>query len=119
MRQLAAILLLIAVTAPAQHKSTTKAMLLCAFPGGGQFYTHRHVTGIIIAGGELTLGYFAYRMHAEHRPTERNSLLWYLAFLAGYSLADAYVGARMFNFKAETDVDQGQARVSVGLQHLW
>jgi len=94
-------------------------MLLCTFPGGGQFYTHRYITGTIIAGGELTLGYFAFKMHSERRAAQRNSLLWYLTFLAGYSLADAYVGAKMFNFKAETDVDQGQSRVSFGLQYLW
>jgi hypothetical protein len=102
-----------------QPKSTTKAMLLCVIPGGGQFYTHRYINGVLIAGGEITLGYFAYQLHTEHRESERNSLLWYLAFVAGYSLADAYVGAKMFNFKVECDVDQLQSKLSLGLEHRW
>ncbi len=102
-----------------QEKSAGKAMLLCLVPGGGQFYTGRYIHGIVIAGGEATLGYFAYQMHAADRSTERNSLLWYLAFLFGYSLADAYVGAKLFNFKADSDIDKEQAKLSLGVDYRW
>lgn len=119
MRKLLVLIMTALGLALGQPKSTTKAMLLCALPGGGQFYTHRYINGLLIAGGELTLGYFAYQLHTEHRDSERNSLLWYLAFVAGYSLADAYVGAKMFDFKVECDVDQLQSKLSLGLEHQW
>lgn len=94
-------------------------MLLCGLPGGGQFYTGRYIQGLVIAGGEMTLGYFAIRAHFENNRTERNSLLWYLSFVLGYSLADAYVGAKLYNFKAECDVDKAQTKFSFGFVHRW
>ncbi|MEO0225623.1 MAG: hypothetical protein ABIL05_01595 [candidate division WOR-3 bacterium] len=102
-----------------QKKSPTKAMLFCLFPGGGQFYTHRYIRGSIIGSGEVALGYFAYQFHTGDRYIERNSMLWYLTFLFGYSLADAYVGAKMFNFKAECDLNKTQAKASIGVNYLW
>lgn len=90
----------------AREKSAGVAMLLCLLPGGGQFYTERYIPGIIIGAGEVTLGYFAYKYHKENKYAERNSLLWWELFLFGYSLADAYVGAKMYNFDVETDLNK-------------
>jgi hypothetical protein len=89
-----------------EKKSAGKAMLLCIIPGGGQFYTERYVPGILIGGGEITLGYLAYKKHLEKNYSERNSLLWWELFVFGYSLADAYVGAKMYNFDLECDIDR-------------
>ncbi|MEO0156995.1 MAG: hypothetical protein ABIL07_07765 [candidate division WOR-3 bacterium] len=90
----------------AEKKSAGKAMLFCLFPGGGQFYTERYVPGVLIGAGEITLGYFAYKNHIEKNYTERNSFLWWELFLFGYSLADAYVGAKMYKFDVECDIDK-------------
>uniref|UniRef100_A0A7C6EJV5 DUF5683 domain-containing protein n=1 Tax=candidate division WOR-3 bacterium TaxID=2052148 RepID=A0A7C6EJV5_UNCW3 len=87
-------------------KSAGKAMLLCLLPAGGQFYTERYVPGVIIGAGEITLGYFAYKNHIEKNYGERNSFLWWELFLFGYSLADAYVGAKMYGFDVETDINK-------------
>jgi hypothetical protein len=89
-----------------QRKSVGKAMLFCLLPGGGQFYTERYLPGVLIGTGEITLGYFAYKNHIEKKYTERNSFLWWGLFLFGYSLADAYVGAKMYGFDAETDINK-------------
>lgn len=90
----------------AGKKSAGKAMLLCILPGGGQFYTERYVPGMIIGAGEITLSYLAYKNHIEGRYAERNSFLWWELFLFGYSLADAYVSAKMYNFDVETNIDK-------------
>lgn len=90
----------------AGKKSAGKAMLLCLLPAGGQFYTERYIPGVLIGAGEITLGYFAYKNHIEKNYAERNSFLWWELFLWGYSLADAYVGAKMYGFDVETDIDK-------------
>ncbi len=90
----------------AEKKSAGKAMLLCLLPGGGQFYTERYVPGFVIGAGEITLGYFAYKNHIEKNYAARNSFLWWELFLFGYSLADAYVGAKMYKFDLECNIDK-------------
>ncbi len=97
----------------AREKSAKIAMLLCLFPGGGQFYTERYIPGIMIGAGEITLGYYAYKNHLEKNYSERNSYLWWELFLFGYSLADAYVGAKMYNFDLETDLDKLSIRLNL------
>jgi hypothetical protein len=92
--------------AHAQKKNASLAMLLCVIPGGGQFYTERYVPGIIISSTELALGYYAYKYHREESYGERNSLLWWGLFVFGYSLADAYVGAKMYGFEIESDLNK-------------
>jgi len=42
-------------------------------------------------------------------------MLWWGLFVFGYSLADAYVGAKMYGFDIETDLD----KVSLGLKLKW
>ncbi|MGB9721523.1 MAG: hypothetical protein ACPL28_08610 [bacterium] len=90
----------------AGKKSAKTAMLLSVFPGGGQFYTERYVPGVLISAGEITLGYYAVKNHLEKNYSERNSFLWWELFLFGYSLADAYVGAKMYGFDIETNIDK-------------
>lgn len=88
------------------EKNANLAMLLCVFPGGGQFYTERYVPGVIIGAAEITLGYYAYKYHQDGDTDRRNSMLWWGLFVFGYSLADAYVGAKMYGFDVQTDLDK-------------
>ena len=96
-------------------KNANVAMLLCIFPGGGQYYTERYVPGILISATELTLGYYAYKYHRDEDYTKRNSMLWWGLFAFGFSLADAYVGAKMYGFDVEADID----KVSLSYKILW
>ena len=88
------------------EKNSNIAMLLCVFPGGGQFYTERYVAGIVIGAAEIAIGYYAYKYHRDEEYTKRNSMLWWGLFTFGFSLADAYVGAKMHGFDVETDIDK-------------
>lgn len=99
----------------AKEKNTNVAMLLCLIPGGGQFYTERYVPGIIIGATEIALGYYAYKYHSEENFEKRNSLLWWGLFVFGFSLADAYVGAKMYGFDVDADVD----KVSISMKWKW
>ena len=99
----------------ADKKSSHLAMLLCCVPGGGQFYTERYIPGVLIAGAEITLSYYAYRAHEDRDFGTRNSLLWWDLFVFGYSLADAYVGAKLHGFEIETDLN----RVSIQYNFRW
>jgi hypothetical protein len=97
----------------AEKKNAGLAMLLCVVPGGGQFYTERYIPGIVIASTELTLGYYAYSYHVDKEYEKRNSMLWWGLFVFGYSLADAYVGAKMYGFDIEADIDK------VSFKYTW
>lgn len=113
MRQLVIILMLaVSGTAFAEGKNAGVAMLLSVVPGGGQFYCERYVAGTLLGGGEVGLGYLAYRYHRENRLSERNSVLWWGFFLFGYTLADAYVSAKMFRFDADADIDGISFKIS-------
>jgi len=96
-----------------EKKNASLAMLLCVVPGGGQFYTERYIPGLIISSTELILGYYAYKYHKEEDYEKRNSLLWWGFFVFGYSLADAYVGAKMYGFDIEADIDK------VSIKYTW
>lgn len=98
-----------------QKKNASLAMLLCVVPGGGQVYTERYVPGIIIGASELAIGYYAYKYHKDEEYGKRNSMLWWGLFVFGYSLADAYVGAKMYGFDIEADID----RVSISYRIQW
>ena len=96
-----------------EKKNASLAMLLCVAPGGGQFYTERYIPGVIIGSIELALGYYSYKYHEQDEYEKRNSMLWWGLFVLGYSLADAYVGAKMYGFDIETDIDK------VSLKYTW
>lgn len=107
------ILLLSLVAFGGENKSASKAMLLSLlFPGGGQFYTHRYIEGIIIGGAEIALSYFIISEHIKaEKATEeadyiyhrdkRNSLLWWGSGVLVFSVAHAYISAHMYGFKEE------------------
>jgi len=99
----------------AKTKNPQIAMLYCLLPGGGQFYTERYLPGIAIGSAELALGYFAYKYHRDGNYEQRNSILWWGLFVFGYSLADAYVGAKMYGFDIDTDID----RVGISYTFSW
>jgi hypothetical protein len=115
------ILLVMLAALPLKHanaeplKKPAVAMLLCLVPGGGQFYTERYIPGIAIGSAEVTIGYFAYKYHQDGKDEERNSMLWWGLFVFGYSLADAYVGAKMYGFDIETDID----KVGISYSFTW
>ncbi|UCD05496.1 MAG: hypothetical protein JSV98_10375 [candidate division WOR-3 bacterium] len=100
------LLLLISVCLANAEKNSNIAMLLCVFPGGGQFYTERYVAGMVIGAAEIAIGYYAYKYHRDEEYTKRNSMLWWGLFTFGFSLADAYVGAKMHGFDVQTDIDK-------------
>ncbi len=114
-RKYVAALVLIGTIAFAGGKDAHIAMLMCLIPGGGQFYTKRYITGAVIGATEITLGYYALKYHQEEDYARRNSMLWWGLFVFGYSLADAYVGAKMYGFDIECDID----RVSLGYKYKW
>jgi hypothetical protein len=109
------IALLVLLSLSYAEKNAGVAMLLCAFPGGGQFYTGRYVPGVLIGGAEIAIGYYAYNYHRDEDYTRRNSMLWWGLFVFGFSLADAYVGAKMYGFDVETDID----KVSLSYKLKW
>lgn len=88
------------------EKNAGLAMLLCVLPGGGQFYTERFVPGVLIGATEIAIGYYAYQYHRDGDHERRNSMLWWGLFTFGFSLADAYVGAKMHGFDVEADIDR-------------
>lgn len=96
-------------------KNPSLAMLFCVIPGGGQFYTERYIPGIVISASEIAIGYYAYKYHQNDEYNKRNSMLWWGLFVFGYSLADAYVGAKMYGFDIETDID----KVSISYKFQW
>lgn len=100
------LVLMLAAGLAEAKKNASVAMLLCVFPGGGQFYTERYVPGVLIGAAEITIGYYAYKYHHDQDYTRRNSMLWWGLFTFGFSLADAYVGAKMHGFDVETDIDK-------------
>lgn len=109
------LLLLILTALLLAEKNANIAMLLCVIPGGGQFYTERYIPGVIIGATEITLGYYAIKYHQDAEYTKRNSMLWWGFFVFGFSLADAYVAAKMHGFDLETDID----KVSLSYKIKW
>lgn len=109
------LLLLCAGQMYGEEKNAALAMALCVVPGGGQFYTERYVPGILIGATEVTLGYYAIKYHREENYSRRNSMLWWGALVFGFSLADAYVAAKMYGFDVDADID----RVRVTYKWRW
>ena len=111
----AILFILILTTLGYAEKNANIAMLMCLVPGGGQFYTERYIPGLVIGATEIALGYYAYKYHQDGEYSQRNSILWWGLFVFGFSLADAYVGAKMHGFDVEADID----RVSLGYNMQW
>jgi hypothetical protein len=81
-----------------------------AIPGGGQFYTHQPIKGVILGAGEvyfLARTFMDYKdLRGESDPERREEFLrrtmgdlfWFL-MIWGYSMVDAYVSANFYKFK--------------------
>lgn len=103
-------------------KSAKTAMLLTTFiPGGGQFYTHRWVKGVIFGGVQSFVMYSAVKTQLELKDIEdeinqnstdsllserkdildrRREIAWWGALVWSLSILDAYVDAKLYNFNA-------------------
>ncbi len=102
-------------------RSPARAVWLSALiPGGGQFYTHQVLKGVVLGVAELGTAYQTLqslqatwraldRYHRTGSPEDRQAYLdvqqetlywffWWLTFW-GYSLADAYVSAHLYRIE--------------------
>ncbi|HDQ98937.1 MAG TPA: hypothetical protein ENN51_01425 [candidate division WOR-3 bacterium] len=112
-------------------KSPGRAVLLSlAIPGGGQVYTGHWWKASLIAPTEVTLAVLAARDHRHAgaaRQTgdttrylvlcdRRNTLLFFTGTVLVYSMADAWVSARMhaFDRQMEFAIGPGRAGLNVG-----
>jgi hypothetical protein len=109
-------------------KSPTGALLRSVvFPGGGQFYTHKYLKGLVVLGTEttfLTLAAIEWSRANTHKRNfqnssylyserlwefdqyqfyedRRNLFLWITAGVVFLSMFDAYVDAQLYNFDKE------------------
>jgi hypothetical protein len=122
---------------PVKKKSVGAAMLLSTFiPGGGQFYTGHYIKGLLLAGAEITLGYFTWQEHVKMQNalegadlsdnlvvkeidslrTRRNSFAFFTGAVIVYAVADAYVDSHMYGFKDAQRLTVGPSRERVGLE---
>ena len=82
------------------YKSPSKALWFSTFfPGLGQYYTENYLKGTIFLFGEATLTYFIIKENKKERASD---LLWILAGLHIFNMADAYISAHFYKFKEET-----------------
>ena len=109
-------------------KSPTGALLRSVvFPGGGQFYNHEYLKGLVVLGTEttfITLAAIEWSRANTHKKNfqnpdypyserlwefdqyqfyedRRNLFLWITAGVVFLSMFDAYVDAQLFNFDKE------------------
>ena len=110
------------------QKSPGRAVLLSALiPGGGQVYTGYWWKTLLIAPAEITLGCLAVFDHraandalgagdtTEHvrLRDRRNAFLYFTGAVIAYSMADAYVSARMYGFDRQMQFAIGPTRVGI------
>ncbi len=106
-------------------------MLLSALiPGGGQVYTGHWWKTLLIAPVEVTLGCLAV---FDHRAADdalgagdttkyvrlrdrRNAFLYFTGAVIAYSMADAYVSARMYGFDRQMQFAIGPTRVGIRME---
>jgi hypothetical protein len=109
-------------------KSPTGALVRSVvFPGGGQFYTHNYLKGLVVFGTEttfITLAAVEWSRANVHKKNfqnphypyserlwefdqyqfyedQRNLFLWITAGVVFLSMFDAYVDAQLYNFDRE------------------
>ncbi len=123
-----------------QAHSVSKAMLLSAFiPGAGQVYNRKYIKGVVIAGAEITLGYFTVKKHLEMNSVSantaladsvrtlradslrdlRNTFAFFTLAAVAYSVADAYVDAHLFGFDESLNLSVLPSRQGIGLALLY
>ena len=139
MKKIIFILIIITSNNLIAEKSPTTAMISSIFiPGGGQYYTGRTTRGVIfsVLQGSLlsstVYSHFKYKYYnAQFEKTGnendnirargfydmRNNLIWWDAIVIAISVADAYVGAKMYGFYEETE--NGENRINIGWTLNW
>lgn len=106
------------------RKSAGLAMALSlAVPGGGQVYTGHYWKAALFAPAEVGLGYLALRRHnlaraaldrgdttayRAHRDWRTTWLFW-TGTVVVFSMADAYISAKMFGFDREARFATGSS----------
>lgn len=115
-----------------QEKSAGTAVLLSfLIPGGGQAYTGRWWKACLIAPVEVTLGVLSVKDHLSAvrllragdeegyvtLRNRRNVFLWWTGAVLAFSMADAYVSARMYGFDRQMQFTLGPGRA--GLAVAW
>lgn len=95
-----------------RHSANLALVLSLALPGGGQLYNRQYWKAALIAPAELLLGGLALRQHrfarearlrgdttayAFHRDW-RTTWLWWTGSVVVFSMADAYVSAKLYGF---------------------
>jgi len=133
------ILLLLLASNLFSGKSPATAMISSILiPGGGQYYTGRTTRGVVfsvIQGSLLSstiYSHFKYKYYtvqfdqtgnyndsirARGFYNMRNNLMWWDAIVIAISVADAYVGAKMYGFYEETE--SGENRINIGWIINW
>jgi hypothetical protein len=117
-------------------KSAATAMLLTTFiPGGGQFYTKRWFKGILIGGTQSYIIYKGAKTQFELNDVERKlqesyssslaaekedllvqrrEILWLGALVWTIGVLDAYVDARLYDFKSDITIDaRGDPKITI------
>ncbi|MEO0088608.1 MAG: DUF5683 domain-containing protein [candidate division WOR-3 bacterium] len=85
------------------YKSPNRALFYSLiFPGAGQFYTKNYLKGSLFLVAEGALGYFIYKAKKNNEKERFSDLLWILAGIHIYNMADAYISAHFYRFKEET-----------------
>lgn len=85
------------------YKSPNRALWYSTFfPGLGQFYTKNHLKGTLFLLGEGALTYFFIKSYKKNEREEASSILWVLAGIHIFNMADAYISAHFYKFKEET-----------------
>ncbi|MEO0113560.1 MAG: DUF5683 domain-containing protein [candidate division WOR-3 bacterium] len=85
------------------YKSPNRALFYSLiFPGAGQFYTKNYLKGSLFLVAEGAFGYFIYKAKKNNEKERFSDLLWILAGIHIYNMADAYISAHFYRFKEET-----------------
>ncbi len=113
----------------AERRSPGLAMALSlVVPGGGQVYTGQYWKAAAIAPVEVGLGWLALRQHNFARRSLaagdttayrfhrdwRTTWLWWTGAVVVFSMADAYVSARLFGFERQMQFADSAERLRAG-----
>ncbi|MCS7249607.1 MAG: DUF5683 domain-containing protein [candidate division WOR-3 bacterium] len=85
------------------YKSPNRALFYSLiFPGAGQFYTKNYLKGSLFLLAEGSLTYFIFKAYKNNEKGKFSDLLWILAGVHIFNMADAYISAHFYRFKEET-----------------
>ncbi len=94
-------------SATARPPSVGRAVALAGLlPGGGAFYLHQPLKGLVLAGVELVPLGLAAHQYTIYRDTHDRTALqtafgWFILFVGTklYAMADSYVTAKLWGFQ--------------------